>query len=231
MSEQAAGPVTSALEEGGWRRVSDRILQGLCHDLAGRASSLGGLVQLIQLGDREPDSVAPFLDAEVTRLEEIIRLLRLLPGDPDAGGEPLAPSELIPTLVLLQRHHRGLESVEIVLDEDRSAPPILVNWTAFARAFLLVLSEAARRAEASGSRNVKAYYRTHGAGVAVGFEMVPGDRPEEDSIGASAAANAAWRALGKWGVDVLEAHGREAVKLELRFPDLATGRAREAAAG
>ena len=139
-SDSATGGVSQALGRAGWLQLADRLVGGLCHDLNGRTSALVGLGQLLDL-DTELD-LGGLLSDEVEKLEEVSRHLSLLVGDPDGPAEPLVVTDLVPSLISLQARERGTGGVQVSLALADAAPPILVNWTAFSRAFLLLLSMA-----------------------------------------------------------------------------------------
>jgi hypothetical protein len=134
--------VALALVRAGWLPLADRLLAGLSHDFAGRASALSGLAHLAELDDGL--DVVTHVHEEVGKLEESVALLRLLVGDPDDHAEPLVPGDLMSSLVTLARRERGSDELDVHLEVGPNLPPILVNWAAFARVVLLVLSRVAR---------------------------------------------------------------------------------------
>lgn len=150
--DSETGVVSQALVRAGWLPLADRLTAGVCHDLNGRASALSGLVQLLDL-DTDLD-IRGLLSTEVEKLDEVARLLRLLVGDPDGEAEPLVPSDLVPSLMALQERERGMEDVRVSLTVAADVPPVLVNWTLFARGFLLLLSTVGQEA-ARGERQVE----------------------------------------------------------------------------
>lgn len=132
------GPVTEALVRAGWLPLEDRLMRGLSHDLHGRAAALGGLVRLLEM-DPELD-VGSHLVEEVAKLEASAACLRSLLGDPDGDAQPLAVGDLLPSVVRLHERERGAEGGCVQVTVRPGAPPILVNWTAFSRVLLLLLS-------------------------------------------------------------------------------------------
>lgn len=152
MSEHVATADAAALTRAGWDRVLDRILQGIGHDLNNRVQSLLSLVQLVQL-DEEVSSLAPFLEKEVDHLEEVVTLLRLLPGQPDEPEELIHLPDVLPRLVRINRIQKDLESVERSLEMEKDGlMPVRARWTCLSRSILVFLSGAAREAELRGRR-------------------------------------------------------------------------------
>ena len=163
------------LDRAGWSQIADRVLHGLCHDINGRAGSLSGLTFLLESQDGEASSVLPFLNQELAQLEEVVRLLRLLPDDA-TGPELLAPGELMPELALLIRVQRGLEGVEVDLGEYSSAPAIRMDRTLFIRSVAILLTGAAERVVIQGLEGVAV--RASGTGVRLSLEVWPGPGTE-----------------------------------------------------
>ena len=108
------------LDEAGWILLADRLIHGLCHDLNGRAGSISSLVYLLDSGE-EPTSVTAILEEESLKLEEAIRLLRLVPDDADEP-ETLAPGEFLPALARMIPLQRGFEGVHVRLTFPPGAP-------------------------------------------------------------------------------------------------------------
>lgn len=136
------------LDEAGWILVADRLIHGLCHDLNGRAGSISSLIYLLDSGE-EPTSVTAILEEESLRLEEGIRLLRLLPDDAEEP-EILAPGELLPALARMVPLQRGFEGLCVEVSMPPGAPAVRMDMTVFLRAVLLLLSGSAEEAGRSG---------------------------------------------------------------------------------
>jgi hypothetical protein len=145
--------VGSVEASGAWSWVSDQVVAGLCHDLSDRLSSLMGLLQLAELdGAIEPSVGAPFR-SELERVEELVRLFRLLPGGRTERAEPVRLVEALPVVSALLRRHRGLESMRLVV-ETGADPVIRARWGTLVRLLLLLAATAARGARAAGSTEV-----------------------------------------------------------------------------
>ena len=141
MPQESSAERLSHLARAGWGDVSDRILAGLSHDLNGRVTALAGMVQLMQLDD-DTATLAIYLEQEVVRLEESVRLVRRLAGESDEEPEPLHLPEVLPELMALAGKHRHQESVEATLDLDPGLLPVVSRWTLLSRSFLLLMSLA-----------------------------------------------------------------------------------------
>ncbi len=172
-------PWVKSLERAGWSIISDRIIHGLSHDLAGRVSSLGGLNYLLESGTGDPGSVLPFMNQELGELEDVVRLLRLLPDD-TTEAELLAPGEIIGDLVFLVRAQRGLENVDVEMDIRPDAPAARLDRTFFIRGVVILLTGAAERSVLDGTSRVEV--RVSGEGTRLVLEVAPGpgdgDPPE-----------------------------------------------------
>lgn len=140
------------LDEAGWILLADRLIRGICHDLNGRSGSISSVAHLLDLGE-VPTSIIAILEQESRRLEEDVRLLRLLPDDAEEP-QMLAPGEILPSLASMIPLQRGLEGVRVRVDIPPSAPAIYMDRTVFVRALLLLLSAAAEEAERSGASTV-----------------------------------------------------------------------------
>ena len=199
--------------------MADNVLGGVCHDLVGRVSSLDGLIQLLQLDGAEKTPVVPYLEEEVGRLQEVVRVLRLIPGDLDADPEPMLVEELARRATDLHRKHRGLETLETRLDVEPGLQPVLVNPARASRSLLILLALAGRAALERESRSVQVV--ASGTADEVVLRMVPwasalpadGANPVLNAIGYVLAADLATVRSSGEGLEVV-------------FPSLARARAR-----
>ncbi len=220
----------SALSRAGWDRISDRIIHGLCHDLSGRASSLTGLTYLLESRDEEASSLLPLVGAELARMEDAVRLLRLLPDDA-TEPELMAPGELLGDLALLVGVQRGLENVPVRVQSTPGAPAVRMDRTVFIRSLVLLFTKAAEIAGASGRREVVA--RATPEGTRLILELTPGPWDGETFSGGSGEtdglpdsgvlAEGSMEALGEafqlMGIETGEfAGGEEGRVLRVRYP-------------
>lgn len=182
---ESAPTTAEALARAGWPFVADRLLAGIVHDLNGRVTSLGGMIQLLALGD-EAGGVVPFLEEEVARLEASVKLVSLLAGEPDPEPEPLDVAELLPPLLELHRRHRGMEAVDLRL-ELAASPQVVAAWSLFGRVLLMALAAAGSQALTRGHRLAIRADRHEDGGLLLDL-LAPG---EVEAPLAGAAAHAA----------------------------------------
>src|SRR3954470_4992757 len=99
----ARPPVTQVgVEE--WLDLVDHALQGLHHALNNRIGSLSALVELYQLGDLPPDgSGFENLAADLSRLEDCNRVIRLIPQDVTSSEEPLILDDVLADVFAIHR--------------------------------------------------------------------------------------------------------------------------------
>ncbi len=158
------------MDQGGWSLVADRVIHGLCHELNGRASSLGGLLHLLSEREEGDAAVRSLVEGELDELEKAVRLLRLLPDDAD-GREILAPGEFLPELMALLGLQRGLEEVSCTLDSMAGAPAVQGDRTIILRSLALFLTRAMERASVTGAREVRMRGWGEGGGLVLEMEF------------------------------------------------------------
>jgi hypothetical protein len=137
-------PPTTAgalLESAGWSALLDRIIRGVCHDLNSRVSSLMAVTQLMQLGEPVPEA---FRD-ETAKLEELARLLQLIPAIPEAEADARLPQDLVAEALTLHAKARdkGYARPPRVSVEE-GTPAILVGAGRAVRAIALVIDRLGR---------------------------------------------------------------------------------------
>lgn len=172
------------LARAGWLAVESALIRGLAHDLNGRATALGGLVELLGLDDDGADPpVLDLLREESTRLGEAVELLRLLAGDrEDEPPEPLALESLLESVLRLHARHRGLEEVETVLEVEADGA-VRVRRTFLVRALLLLLGAAGWAAREAGGRRVDVALRGRDERVVVVIGVPDAETGEKDAAG------------------------------------------------
>jgi len=122
--------------------------------LNGRLYSLSNLTYLLNSGGGEWSGVSSVVEEEVTRLGEVVRLLRLLPDDGSKLGI-LAPGEMLPELARLVQVQPGLEKVRIQMEIPSGAPAVRMDETLFSRAILLLLTGSAEEASLNDEGSVR----------------------------------------------------------------------------
>jgi signal transduction histidine kinase len=155
MAPDAAEPrVATLLAAAGWLRVSDDLLGGIGHDLNGRVSSLGGLLQILEMDGPEQTPVMSYLGDEARRLGDVVDVLRSLGGDVDGPLEPVMPADVVARAARLQQRHRGLETVQTETAVAAGVPPVRANPARLLRVLLVLLSRAGRAALDAGVRRL-----------------------------------------------------------------------------
>jgi len=197
------------LAQAGWPQVADALLEGVSRDLAGRVASLEGMLQLFSF-DEGPSPLAPFLKQEVTHLQQVVVLQRLMLGHPEAEPEPISLGESVPLLLELHRRHAGLTNVSVVPDIDAPGQLIL-PWRLFSRALLCATSVAASEA---AQRDRRVDLTIHGDGqttdlhwTAIGSRResaaFPSNRGREEGISAVVKAlGGSWTPPARDGLPV-----------------------------
>jgi hypothetical protein len=227
-------PDTSAFDA-----LRDAILRGIAHALSNRVAALGGISGLADPGQIWTERLSKALNDEARRLEDILRLLRLLPND--GRGEPgaIELQSLVPDVVSLHAYQSALLQVECKAVYDKETMPVFANRPQLVHALLLAIDAAKRHAQPRGAR-VSVSYGGDAERVAIRIVTEPSPTPPKVAPAATgngvvtvAEAAAALRpAVAATGaspeVDV-SAEGDE-MRIELAIPTLAAGRRDQAAA-
>jgi hypothetical protein len=222
--------------------LRDAILRGMAHALSNRVAALGGINSLADPGQVWTERLSKALQDEARRLEEILRLMRLLPDD--GRGEPgaIELQPLIPDVIALHAYSSALLQVECAATYDRETMPIYANRPRLVRSLLLVIDAAKRHAKARGGR-VSISYGGDSERVTVHAATEPSSAPatiaaSPDGNGASAHPDVAAiestlraaldRIAGAPAVAVSATAGE--LRIALTVPTLAAGRSGERAA-
>lgn len=219
MPDRAPTADAAALARAGWDQVLDRILQGIGHDLNNRVQSLMSLVQLVQL-DEEISSLAPFLEKEVDHLEQVVTLLRLLPGEPGERTELIHLPEILPRLVRINRIQKHLETVERSLEMDTDGVmPVRARWSYLSRSILVFLAGAAREAELR-ERRLDLTLVGNGDRLAIRADA-PGDRSREAEARTEAARMSRFGEVAEaLGGSYVERNGDGGARFTLELPQV-----------
>ena len=135
-----------------WLSASSVVLSGLHHALNNRVTSVSALAQLLAL-DAGPAAEQRTLVEEIRRLEDTLRLLRLVPRR-SREPIPLHLPYLLPDVLALARHHRETGEARYEVRSDPEMLPVLVEESAAVHALLLLVVEAGRCARTEGNGEV-----------------------------------------------------------------------------
>ncbi|HEY4219255.1 MAG TPA: hypothetical protein VGM67_19060 [Gemmatimonadaceae bacterium] len=150
IDDEGENPPNDGVEA--WLSLVDEVLQGLHHALNNRIGSLSALVELYQLGDLPPDgSGFESLAADLTRLTECNRIVRLLPRDAVPGEEPLILDDVLADVFAIHRFLHDTRDLQVTIVPTRYVEPIRVQRWALVRVLTLLLNDAKRLAKQMGS--------------------------------------------------------------------------------
>lgn len=131
------------LEQAGWSVVSDGLIRGLRHALAGRLTALLGVEEMVRGGDVE-EGLAGALGIEIRRLRTMAILMDILPVSGEAGVVPMDPAHYLRQSLalhgpLLDWDQGAMELVRV----DPETPAVVWNPTLLNRTLLVVLDALA----------------------------------------------------------------------------------------
>jgi hypothetical protein len=170
-------PPLDGVEE--WLELVDQALRGLHHALNNRIGSLSALVELYQLGDLPPDgSGFENLAADLKRLEDCNRMVRLLPSDTMAGDEPLILDDVLADVFAIHRYIHDVRELSVTIVPTRYVEPVRVERWALVRVLTMLLHDAKRLAKQTGS-GVRAVTESDEQWVRVEFRV--GNPPTENT--------------------------------------------------
>lgn len=129
-----------------WETTLERVLDGVTHQLSNRVALLAGISEILGRDDTIPPILRALAD-EVPKLEEMIRLLRLLPTPSDEAEEPAAVSRLINDAILLAELHSATKDTRFVADGDSAVSPVLVRPTHYTHDVLMACVASAMRGD------------------------------------------------------------------------------------
>jgi hypothetical protein len=135
-----------------WLELVEHVLQGLHHALNNRIGSLSALVELFQLGDLPPDGTGfDSLAADLSRLEDANRVIRLLPADTPSSDEPLILDDVLADVFAIHRFLHDVRDLQVTIVPTRFVEPVRLQRWALVRVLTLLLDAAKRCAKDSGS--------------------------------------------------------------------------------
>jgi hypothetical protein len=134
-----------------WTELADALVRGLAHALSNRVAALMALMDLGP-GDLSADESQLF-PREIDRLQDINRLLKLLPADIHARVEAVLPRDVLSdAIALMSVHPRGKE-IDFQLQIANDQPVRVERW-ALLRLLLIILEAARESALARGAHRV-----------------------------------------------------------------------------
>ena len=149
---QTEGPTPSRLWGDQWLRVSEKVLKGLNHQLTSRVASLEAVAGLLDDEGAASDTLLRrSLAAEVTRLNQLLQLYRLMTAEPFVTTEPVRLQDVMPEVMELHAHHSDLRGIPIEVTSRGDVAPVLVRPSALLRCLLVLLESAAGNALRSGA--------------------------------------------------------------------------------
>ena len=135
-----------------WLSLVDEALQGLHHALNNRIGSLSAVVELYRLGELPSYGTAfENLAADLTRLEDCNRMVRLLPRDKVAGEEPLILDDVVTDVFAIHRYLHDIRDLQVTIVPTRYVEPVRVERWALVHVLTLLLNDAKRLAKSMHS--------------------------------------------------------------------------------
>lgn len=132
-----------------WAAVLDSLLLGITHDISNRVATLAGVSDILS-GDPTIPPILRALADEVPRLEEGIRLLRLLAVPEDECEEALEATRVAADAILLAQLHPSSRNVSFETDGGRDVPPVIARPTGLTHELVVALVTAVEEAIARG---------------------------------------------------------------------------------
>lgn len=224
-----------------WRRVSDGLIAGICHEVNDRISSLGGAMHIVRLDGRLNQQLDQLMKSELSALEELSRLLRMLADDDNRGEEAIQLEEHLPLVARLHALHSHLGDVPLRLAATEEAPPVLVRWPCLCRALLVLVALAAGEVAHRPEGGVVLELGRAGPQAALRVKAEPGEATDAQDPSDPEASQAEWgtdpeeqdeaveavRAMATAaGGDLLWKAGQLDAGFELRLPALKDARDR-----
>lgn len=202
-----------------WAEVAEQLQRGFNHALSNR---LAGLAALVAASEPEDADLLGLIAPETEALEELLRLMRLVPRV-TLPAEPIRLEDVLSDCAAVWRHHAGRDRAPMTLGGLDGAPPLRCRVQPLLHA-LLVLADAATGA--GGPATVQAAWDD--VAVTIGVGDVTPDPSAGPGAGTDDAAATAETLLADDGAFVWAAPtGRG---YGLRLPTLAALRARPAGA-
>ena len=126
----------------GWASVLDKLLLGLTHTISNRVATLTSVSDILS----DDPTIPPILRAladEVPRLEEALRLLRLLVTPEDERDEALEATRVADDAISLAQLHPACQNLRFDVERRREVPPVIARPTALTHELVVALTAAA----------------------------------------------------------------------------------------
>lgn len=230
--------------------VFQAMLRGLSHTLSNRVAALLALGEALQPGQPADAELVAALRQEAARLEELLRLQRLLGGSAHGGthggthggAEPVHLPDLLPDVVALHAQRSASRELPLDVTGDPAVLPVRVRPSALVQALLALVTAGAESARGATGARLTLRYGGDTVMTTVAVEARwTGEREEADARVASATptipvtalARAAEWLLSDAGATLVEAQlaDEAGVRFELGLPTLLEVRRRERAGG
>lgn len=125
-----------------WASVLDKLLLGVTHNISNRVATLAGVSDILS-GEAAIPPILRALADEVPRLEEGLRLLRLLAVPDDEADEALEATRATDDAISLARLHPVCRNVCFEIQGRREAPPVIARPTVLTHEIVTALVAAA----------------------------------------------------------------------------------------
>ena len=213
--------------------LRDAILRGMAHALSNRVAALGGINGLADPGSIWTERLAKALQDEARRLEDLLRLMRLLPDDGRGDPGAIELQALVPDVIALHAYQSALLQVECAAVYHRETMPVFANRPRLVHSLLLAIDAAKRHAHPRGGR-VSVSYGGDADLVTIRVATEPSTSPVKAGASASevaaatpsvteAALRAAVSSVGG-SRDIALAIEDDQMRIDLAVPTLAAGR-------
>ena len=139
MMPDAPDPAASA-----WRHVAEDVLHGLNHALSNRLNALSSYAVLLEAGESVDKEQEHHVISEVDRLEQLLKLYRLVPFAGGTTTEPVLIADIVPDAMALLHSLLDVRDVPVTIDGNPATPPVLESAAAITQALLMMLDGVAR---------------------------------------------------------------------------------------
>ena len=219
-----------------WLQVSEELLRGANHALSNRLAALGAVVRVLEHHSTGTEPLIEALAKEVEQLEELGRLLRILPRERDSGAEAIHLPELLHEAAALHGMQGPLRDLTYDIDGSRDTLPVWSERSRLLHVFLMLLSAAARTTQLAAGNSLRVRYAgdqswvtvTVESGTASSSDPQSSTPPRAEELLGSVDLNAIAEMLGDGGEITAAEKGIESAgRWELRLPTLLEARRRE----